>query len=683
LLFIGIVLFGCSNRYNSTVLLSSENFNEHFNLDFETVEEEERVRVIAKLAPHFDLSIIEINVEVRFSYNYYSPRHDKIVYGYGDVNFFDNSEVFQDKSVDIGTTGNYKNLKVTEFFVTECSGKIETYDKPRYLTKGFVTNRRMNYKIFNQMDECLEKVNSIYDLNNFSAKITVYGKQLGKNGIGVMNSEKINYKMRLDPFYQENEINNIKTICKYEGDQAFKYVTDEKNFVKKQKISTKSIKAITINDILYEADSDISFVFNPRVLKVEEYKTGYLITGYYKDFLSEEQYQLELEALKVFGSDAKEILNRAICKLYLETSEEKVFIDITVNIFVTGEVHLISARVTLEVSFAPITETDLYNGDYFVVPGYDIYKENYKSDINNKVYGYITANRHVYLYDLEAGQYIIDNAGNDLYQIKLYDKNRNEITNIIKLDNFNRAAYIFPILTSGEYYIELVFNNYEANKDDRYFFQVSKVDDETNGLVNPQEIEEGDLSFSIDNLYNIISLQYSASKNGIIVFNSQDDNHVLFFPGNITTFTKTPDIQSAYIFDVSVGNNLFYAHGPINSYSYDVMVLEKDKYADSDAPYFLAENTWSDRIIFLDELQDAFFSFEIASEGKIIIEGDFPVGNGIKTYFSIENEEGTRGVSGNMGKNWVIDVNPGKYNMVIFSFELAVTRIKYTFIPNY
>lgn len=680
-LFIGIVLSGCGPSYDTTVTLSRENFNEHFNVDFEIVEEDGNYKIVVKLEPRFELKIININVKGFFSYYYYSPIHNNFISEDMQLEFDDPNIETHIKTFAIGKITEYKYLKVTAFGAVECAGEIKTYEIPMYQTKGFVTNVKKNNKKLSNMTDTLAKLDSLPEGDNFSVKVAVSTKQLTNEGNGVLDSERIATKMRLDPFYLESEAEYLKTVYKYNGNKLYSYLINENNHVYIEQVSMPEITQVSIHDLLDDANLDVDFSFDATKLKITDSNEGYLITGYYKDFLTEAQYQAQLKQLNAYGSDAESLLNEALCKIYLKANDEEIHLDLVVDIFLNTTLYLLSVRCIIDISFIAFDEVDFNDNSYYFPPPSDSRDVKIKTDLSKKVTGYINAYNHVYLVDLEKGQYIIDNFHNDIYRVYIIDRYQNSINNVIELSNFNNIKYTFPITKAGEYYIILNFKNSIDNS--QYDIQISKIkNNQVNGLESPIKIKQGLLEFAIVDFYNIIAFQYSAIKPSIIVLKSLNPNEAVFYQGNAYPIAKDDKSKDTYIFAVYDGFMNFYAYGPFANYQYQVTIYEKDKYVVDNPAYKLESLVWTDNLVLSSNFQDSYIDIDVDVDGTISFESDITIGNISNLSVNIYDDSGYLRYSGSLNYIDEYIFSAGIYRMEIRAYEPTVVKLRYSITPN-
>lgn len=687
-LLISLALIGCSSNsdskivFNKTIKLSNENFNEHFVLDFETVVEGEKVFIDAIIKPRFELRVVsKVNVEVIFTYSYqasiYNNAHED-----SDVSFtFKNNEI-QKQTIEIGLRDDYLGLTVEEYDVQACTGKIKTFDIPRYRTEGFVTDEEKNINKFNEMNDVLENLNNYYEANSFSLKVTIGLKSLSDKGDGSLVSVVNKAKLRSNPYYSETESDYGKAIIKQEGEEVYGYTIDYRNHVLISKLSMDDIETDigSIDDLFKEADMGVNFDFDPIVMKIADYQGGYLITGYYKDFFTTVEYQNYLEQFKALGDDFERMLRTATFSMYINASEEKVLVEAIVDIYVEDDIYIVSSKCTIELTFNDITEIDIFDGNYYLIPADSYNNVIFKSDLSELVTGYAYHHDHIYLTDLEVGKYVINKFDNKNYKINIYDKNHNEINHYIELDNFGLAKYTFDIYEAGEYYVELGLGL--LNLDGRYQFQFVKIDgSEEFKLAIPHKINPGLLNFSIDNIYDINTFCYNAYDytyvSGIIVFECLDGKKAVIYQDMNRKVNRYDIGQNTYVFKLRPQENIFYVYGRINEYSYNVSVYYKDKYTNFTTPYALNPLIWTDNLVLKADLGRSYFSIDIQSEGYISFQTDVEFGNKENIIIYIYPENSFRYTT--YGINDEINLVPGKYTLGVSASEPTVTKLRYTF----
>ena len=323
-IFLVIILMGCGKRYNYDVYLSPTNFNEHFNLDIEFVEEDEKTSLVVHLLPRFGLSIIDINIEVKLFYDCLRFKYiEWVPESFKETIKFDNKKSdTHRKVIEIGSIDKFKDFKLREFNLFECSGKISTYETPEHITKGFVTNKKKNLVNYNEMNESLKKLDTLYESNYLNIKMTTITKLLLKSGNGQYECETALTNLRADPFYSEIDILSSKSIIKQENDNYYSYIVLGSNnditYVSKNLIPIEDVdKSVNIASIFDTLDLDISVDFKPDLNLVQKLDNGYKVTGFYKDLFDDKDFQDVLDIYDELEYDAEEILSNALFEMII------------------------------------------------------------------------------------------------------------------------------------------------------------------------------------------------------------------------------------------------------------------------------------------------------------------------------------------------------------------------------
>lgn len=126
-----------------------------------------------------------------------------------------------------------------------------------------------------------------------------------------------------------------------------------------------------------------------------------------------------------------------------------------------------------------------------------------------------------YRVNLETGTYAIEL--DDLYEIKLYDKNMNEVM-LVKDPAYDFQDYYQNIyqIEAGEYIVEIDSNQGSIASYDLQFIKLDSLYETIADIDNPVIFTEGVFNLEIEGSYDIVLATFDAPEGGMLVLKPQD-----------------------------------------------------------------------------------------------------------------------------------------------------------------
>lgn len=511
--------------------------------------------------------------------------------------------------------------EVVSYNIDYVTGEIYTNTKFEG-RKVFVEDEEANKINYDKLVAAMPNFENYKNSNYFSTNTSISNVFNFDNYSRVQDESSSSINLRKSPFYMETVLDQQSTVLKEEEGRLFNYQISENKFNNVYWVDKTLLGEVKDPTEYYNFEELINsayleeYDFNYNVILIEIEDNKYVLTGYYKDVLDEEEFIEKQETFKEIGYD-ESVLNNSSIKLTITILEDELSLEtiltIPVNINGINTVETIS-KVRISSKEFPIIDFDDHSNYYIKIP--DTFDKVYGyTDILNDVVSPVRANPHYYLVHLEGEQYYFNDYDYNL-GLNIYNLNKERI-NLGYFFNTSQIYKHYSTFTTpeGDYYFEI--SNNVSNYD--YKFVLTKLNyNDIYDFNNPITIIEGSFSYEIEGTYDLIIANYISDKKGVIYFtNNSDKSASVYYNDYMTSGFANETIQDGKLFIVQPGNNYFYLYGQKGNYDYTIHFMYLDRYKDKIETIDILENDINDWLVTGPKLDKSYFKLNILNKGVI------------------------------------------------------------------
>lgn len=517
------------------------------------------------------------------------------------------------KNTSLGISASHLDLYSIK--VLEVRGRIYTKQEVDTVNNPEKLNKDNYDKFVLDMEELDKKIQSNY----LTVETNVENKYVKGTTVTTNNVNNV-VKMRLSPFYMETSLLGEKNILIEEDNSiiSFDISPNQKKglyWVTRTKLGEVSSKDEYYNyeEILGSADLDTDQLDYTKIKIEATSESKYTLSGKYKDFLSEEEFQ-DLQDLYTALGLTRSILNNAICTITI-TFEDDITMEIYTAIPVNTEVYdKIENITTVKISVKEFNLVDPYDETTYHIYIPNSFEKVYQyTNILEDVVSIESTQSHFYLVHLEGGQYYFNDYTKYL-KLSIYnlDQNRVDLGEFFGQLGNNPFKYYFTI-PEGDYYINIVDNGQIG-----YKFKLEKLNyTDVYDINNPRAIKSGTLDFEIEGNYDMVYANYYSDKSGALkVSNNTDKFSRVIYDDGKTMELVNEVLGDGRFYPINKGDNYFYLHGDTGLYNYTIEFMELDD--NKDLIDLVDINDYDSWIITGAKLSGSYFKFDVTERGTYI-----------------------------------------------------------------
>jgi len=567
ILFLGFILGGCrpkNNEYQYKVQATTMNIEKYYQFSSIMNLTNDGYELMFLMEPKVELVAKDVKVEIE----YY-------------VSYFDFS-VWKHQRETITLIAS-KNLPTTQT-VSKTDAYGVTYADD--ITFGEILN--VSGTIMTNIDLSNDTIDITTNKNNYNQFMETVEKYESDNKLSITSSTTINFfynhdllqqqtnkteiEIQTSPFYYETTTLLTTTVIFEKEGHIFSYIHPENKINGKYNIDLEYLGEVSELDSLINIDTYETVNINYYKTLIEKDDNVYTLSGSFNDIVNDKTLDDVKQIFLSSGIEEEELKKMSFVIKYIFDDNKITTVTIMTckhQMEVFDKIEVTSTKTYL---FSDISIIDIYDTSLYYVKKANKPKEALTiTDVTKLVTSEETANPHYYYIYLEGGQYFVDTEIKDI-RFTFYTKalEKVDVGNVFQNIHLPKINKTFTI-PEGYYYLKV-----ETNNLDSYQFKITKLNYDTEvDFKNPQLLSEGDFNIEIEGAYDIIYLNYYASRPGILYINGKNDKNV--YIAHLSELTYVEENLDNNHFLIKRGNNYFYIYGDTNVSTYQISFIPLNK----------------------------------------------------------------------------------------------------------